>query len=630
MRRLVALPLVALVVAASCAAASAARGQFRITQARAPFPERAYVLSLPTGMRLDPSRVQLFEDGKRVAALTVVPSGEGSAQQFGVVLLIDTSDSMRGQAIAGAMAAARALARERTGREQLAVIGFNSNANLLLKLTDDGTAIDGVLARQPALAYGTNIYDGVGASLRLLAAAHVRAGSVVVLSDGADTGSSASEAAVAATARRDHVRVFTVGLKSPQFDPTALGRLASDTNGHYSLATSPDQLRRIYAALGAKFAREYLVSYRSAAGPGEHVGVAIRVTGLPGIASSGYITPGLSGGKHGASAYHESPWSKLWRSPLTMVLVAFLVASLVALAVMAILMSRKRGTLRRRMAQFVSIPEAEQERPVALLSDRVEEGTERVLGRTRWWGRFLDELELAGISWSPRRIVLFTFIGTFVSVWLLSVITGSMLVSVLLGLAIPFAVRAYVRRKVARKRYLFAEQLPDNLQVLSSALRAGHSFVGALSVVVDDAPEPSRAEFRRVISDEQLGVPLEDALHVVVERMESRELEQVALVAAVQRSSGGNTAEVLDRVVETIRERFELRRTVRTLTAQGRLSRWVVSLLPLFLLLVVSLLNPGYMHPFYASSAGRIALAFAAMMVVAGSFVIKRIVTIKI
>src|SRR5206468_10576939 len=137
--------------------------------------------------------------------------------------------------------------------------------------------------------------------------------------------------------------------------------------------------------------------------------------------------------------------------------------------------------------------------------------------------------------------------------------------------------------------------------------RAGSGFIGALSVVVEDAPEPSRSEFRRVIADEQLGVPLEDALHVVVERMESRELEQVALVAAVQRNSGGNTAEVLDRVTQTIRERFELRRTVRTLTAQGRLSRWVVSILPLFLLTVITLINPSYMHVLYSSAGGRAA-----------------------
>jgi tight adherence protein B len=323
-------------------------------------------------------------------------------------------------------------------------------------------------------------------------------------------------------------------------------------------------------------------------------------------------------------------WKKLWASSLTMILIAFIEASLVALTVMVLMGSRRRGTLRKRMAQFVSIPgDAEEERPSAMLSERVEDGTEKILGRTPWWGRFLDELELAGITWSPRRLVLFTFIGTFLSIWFLSLLFSSKLIA-LLGLAVPFAVRGYVRHRVARKRAQFAEQLPDNLQVLASAMRAGHSFIGALSVVVDDAPEPSRSEFRRVIADEQLGVPLEDALHVVVERMESRELEQVALVAAVQRNSGGNTAEVLDRVTETIRERFELRRMVKTLTAQGRLSRWIVSLLPVFLLTVITLINPGYMHVLFASGGGRLALVFAAFMVIAGSLVIKRIVNIKV
>src|SRR5205085_8838804 len=213
--------------------------------------------------------------------------------------------------------------------------------------------------------------------------------------------------------------------------------------------------------------------------------------------------------------------------------------------------------------------------------------------------------------------------------WLLYLVTGSPLVA-LLGLAIPFAVRAFIRRKVAKKRQAFAEQLPDNLQVLASALRAGHSFIGALSVVVEDAPEPSRSEFRRVVADEQLGVPLEDALHVVVERMANRELEQVALVGALQRQTGGNTAEVLDRVTDTIRERFELRRTVQTLTAQGRLSRWVLTLLPVALLAVITLVNPGYINILYSSLAGRILLVLAGISVTAGSVVIKRIVDIKV
>src|SRR5437764_5733666 len=202
--------------------------------------------------------------------------------------------------------------------------------------------------------------------------------------------------------------------------------------------------------------------------------------------------------------------------------------------------------------------------------------------------------------------------------------------SLAFALAIPFVTRSLLRRQLARRRMQFAEQLPDNLQVLSSALRAGHSFIGALSVVVNDSPEPARAEFQRVIADEQLGVPIDQALHVVAERMENRELEQVALVGALQRESGGNTAEVLDRVTETIRERFELRRTVQTLTAQGRMSRWVLTLLPLFLLLAITLINPGYMHIMYHTTGGRIVLVIAAISVASGSLVIKKIVNIRV
>ena len=227
------------------------------------------------------------------------------------------------------------------------------------------------------------------------------------------------------------------------------------------------------------------------------------------------------------------------------------------------------------------------------------------------------------------QILLWTVVATLGLMWLFATILGSSLFAVF-GLGVPFAVRGWIRRKLEGRRRAFAEQLPDNLQVLASALRAGHSFVGALSVVVDDASEPARSEFRRVVADEQLGVPLEEALKTVVRRMDNDDLDQVALVAALQRRTGGNMAEVLDRVTDTIRERFELRRMVATLTAQGRLSRWVVSALPVVLLAAISALNPAYVNPLFTTTGGRVMLIGATLMVVAGSLVIKRIVDIKL
>ena len=193
-----------------------------------------------------------------------------------------------------------------------------------------------------------------------------------------------------------------------------------------------------------------------------------------------------------------------------------------------------------------------------------------------------------------------------------------------------FIVRDLVRRKLKKVRDDFAEQLPDNLQVLASALRAGHSFVGALAVVAADAPEPARREFQRVVADDQLGVPIDVSLREAAGRMASTELEQVGLLAELQRTSGGNMAEVLESVVETIRERFDLRRLVKTLTAQGRMARWILTLLPVFLALAISLLNPSYMSPLFATTPGQVLVSLATIMVVTGSLVIKRIVNIKV
>ena len=628
--RLLVLALVAAVLGALASGAAAASRSFRVTEAQAAFPDRAYILSLPVRMQLSSKQVRVFENGQRVSDFSVVAAQAAAARQFGVALVIDTSESMRGAAIRRAVRAARAFAAKRSPEEQIAVVTFNRASHVVLPFTADGTKITQALATPPSLAYGTHIDDAVSTAAGLIENAHISAGSIVVLSDGADTGSRLSEVAVARTARQARIRVFTVGLRSGSFDPKTLRNLAGDTGGQYSEANSPVQLEGIYRALGSKLAREYLIRYRSAANPGTKIVVSVRVDGFPAVVTSGYVTPSVPGHSKKVGPYHESFLHKLFTSPLMMVFIALLSAALVALAVVAVANSWTRGTLRKRMAEFVSMPIPEKERPAGMLADRVEGGTERLLEGTRWWGRFVATLELAGVSSAPERIILFTFIGTFLAIWLLSVVLHSLLLAVVLGLLVPFAVRAWLKRKVDRKRKQFAEQLPDNLQVLASALRAGHSFIGALSVVVEDAPDPSRSEFRRVVADEQLGVPLEDALHVVVERMESRELEQVALVAAVQRQSGGNTAEVLDRVTDTIRERFELRRTVQTLTAQGRLSRWIVSFLPLFLLVVITIINPSYMHVLYSSTSGRIALAFAGVMVVSGSLVIKRIVNIRV
>ena len=632
------LGLVALVTAVPAAAAS---GHIRITEAgAASFPGRAYVLSLPKGMQLSARQVRVTENGNAVTNVSVVPVAEAHPNDFGVLLLIDASTSMEGKPEKAAFAAAQAFAGRRKGQEQLAVLAYNLHPTVVLPFTTDQAEIDRALSKQPPFVYGTHIYDAVVDSLGQLRQAHITAGTLVVLSDGqeqrghGDVGEHQTETSAAAAARAAHVRIFTVGLRSRFSRLATLQRLARDTGGRYVETTRVGRLAAIYDELGSQLANEYLVRYQSLADPGKHINVTVRVASLDQEARTAYDTPKLTVQAAGPRApYKPSVSSRFWSSLATMIAVGLATAILIGSGAVALVSSPRKGTVRRRMAEFVSVPTVLRDagpRPTAQLTASMLKGTENLLRGSSRWQRFKWELGIAGVSMPAEQIAVLTALGSFVSLLAIKYLTGSLLAAIVIPVAIPFAVRSQLRRGLAKRRLLFAEQLPDNLNVLASALRAGHSFIGALSVVVNDAAEPSKSEFQRVVADEQLGVSIDDALHVVVERMDSRELEQVALVAALQRETGGNTAEVLDRVTETIRERFELRRTVRTLTAQGRMSRWVLTALPVFLFLFITLINPGYMHLLYGNTAGRILLILGACSVTAGSLAIKRIVNIKV
>ncbi len=608
--------------------AAFAQGEVRLAETGGTsFPDRTYVLTLPEDTSLDERRVTVLENGEVVDGLSVVPVDEAAEGEVAVVLVIDASNSMRGAAIAGAVEAARAFAEQRSPNQLVGIIAFNRKPTLVLPFTADQEEIEAALTRPPALAVKTHVYDAVDAALTMLREADVAAGSVVVLSDGSDTGSAIAPADVAARARADGVRVFSVGLRSRGHDFAALEKLASDAGGTYSEAASSDDLAGVFDELGARLASEYLVRYHSPSKPKSEVHVSVRVDGFDGIASTVYTSPALDTTPR--PPYRRSLAEQFWRSPAGMVVVVVVCALITGLVLTAVLRPRRR-TLRRRMAEFVSLPTPRRDdEESARRAELVLSQAERSFERTRWWSRFEQDVELGEVGISPIHILAWTAVGTAAAAFVLVALVGTPLV-VPVALAVPLFVRSYVKRRVERQRRLFADQLPDNLQVLASALRAGHSLVGALSVVVDDCPEPSRGEFRRVIADEQLGVSLEEALGVVAERMANRDLDQVALVAALQQETGGNTAEVLDRVSETIRERFELRRLVKTLTTQGRMSRWVVSFLPVGLLVLITAINPTYMAPLYTHPLGRVLLLAAGLMIVAGSLVIRRIIDIKV
>lgn len=627
-RVLAAVAGVLLAVAAPAVAAGAAPdAALRLSPAGNPgFPDRSYLLSLPSGAQARPDQISVREDGRPVSGLSIVPASSASARGFGVVLVIDASRSMKGEAIRDAMAAARAFARRRHPSQQIGVVTFNGQTTVALPLTSDPGRIEEALSRPPELGRDTHVYDAVDVATRMLAQARVRPASVVVLSDGSDTGSAASRAAVALRARSTGVRVFSVGLRSGAFDPKALAALANDANGSYQEAGSGRDLNRIYDDLGARLATEHLIFYRSLAGPHDRVHVVVRVEGQPTAATAEYTTPALQ------TSIQPYVRNEFWGSPASFFLASVVTALLVVASVYFAFNRPGRRNVRRRVADFVSTVQTDQEQAKDEASLVATGGLLAGFGRRfeqmRWWPGFEEELDVAGIATPATQFAGAAVVGTLILTLLLAIAGGPLVA--FLGFLTPVFVRRFVKFKLARQRKLFADQLADNLQVISSALRAGHSLVGAMAVSVQNAPEPTKREFGRVVADEKLGIPLEDGLSVVARRMGSRDLIQVMLVASLQRETGGNTAEVIDRVADTVRERADLRRLISTLTAQGRISRWIVSALPVVLLLAISALNPSYLAPLFSTSAGHVMLALGVMFMVSGSLVIKKIVNIEV
>ncbi len=253
----------------------------------------------------------------------------------------------------------------------------------------------------------------------------------------------------------------------------------------------------------------------------------------------------------------------------------------------------------------------------------------RTIARSPFITRLRLEMEVADLNFGLEQLFVMTLVVTVLLGWLLASSTHSP-VAALLALFVPFLAKFAIGFKADRQRRQFSEQLPDNLRVIASAMRSGQNFVGALKAVLEDAPEPSKRELTRAVMDEQIGIPLPDALGQVTERMKSEDFQHISIVASLQRETGGNTAEVIDLVAETVTERIELRRMVRGLTAQGRLSGGVLSLLPVGLLIIMSVMNPSYVHPLFHSTIGLVALGISIGLVIAGGLAIRKIVTIEV
>ena len=188
----------------------------------------------------------------------------------------------------------------------------------------------------------------------------------------------------------------------------------------------------------------------------------------------------------------------------------------------------------------------------------------------------------------------------------------------------------YVSHVASKQKKKFDMQLPDTLNLLSTSLRAGYSVMQAIEAAAQEAPEPTRREFGRAMTEIRLGRPLIDALNDIATRMESKDFEWAVIAIAIQREVGGNLAEVLQSTAETMMHRNRFRREVKALTAEGRISAWIMALMPIGVIVAIWVMNPDYIVPLWSTPIG-IALSVGGVILMgAGIFWMMKIVSIDV
>jgi tight adherence protein B len=304
-----------------------------------------------------------------------------------------------------------------------------------------------------------------------------------------------------------------------------------------------------------------------------------------------------------------------------MVVIACGIAAFFLFYLIAMIQTKDKRAMEERVRLFFdSAPEEAGTR-------RKRKGETRA--RVRRLDQIAEELYVAGVALRAEE---------FITIWVLS---GAVIPAIVLFLGAPTSVCiglvivgaalpiAYVTIKRNKKPALFGVQLSDALSIICNALRAGQSFQTSMKNVADEMEEPISREFMRVYRETQYGMPLETSLQRLVSRTKNQDLDLVCSAVVIQRQIGGNLAVILENISGTINQRIRLRGEVKAMTSAGRLSGYIIGALPLFIIVLLMFINPGYIDMFFTTQSGRVMLLISVVLEAIGFAFVHKIVSIK-
>ena len=325
-------------------------------------------------------------------------------------------------------------------------------------------------------------------------------------------------------------------------------------------------------------------------------------------------------------------------SPMMLWVGAGLCAAAVTLAIVVVGLVWdlwRRDRTRRDMLERVGPAEERGQEPTAMelfrenpdMAPRRLDVLAELLPRSGDLARLIEQ---SGLGWRPGRFVLSTLASAVACGAVGYLFTGFWIIALppaILGATLPWL---YVRRCKAKRIAAFEEIFPEAIDLLGRAIRAGHGLSTALKMVADEMGSPLGPEFRRVFEEQKFGLPLEESLNGLADRVDLADIRIFNTGVLIPRAVGGNLAEILDNLARTIRERFTIQRQVRVYTAQGRFTGYLLAVLPVIIGFLIYLLNRDYMSILWAEHIGRVLIAVALLLQIVGFFVIRRIVDIEV
>lgn len=598
------------------------------------------LVSVPARGEVDLDGVEVEVGGKAADAVADAATGNSTVRRT-TVLAIDTSNSMRGERITAAKRAAALFLDSAPKDVAVGLVSFDDDVQVLVKPSRNRAAlrraVDGL-----TLTRDTALYDGVLGAVKASGVDGAR--SLLVLSDGKDT-TDTPLSQVLTTLEKEDVRVDAVSLDQGDAESQPLQMIAR-AGGGTVMDADPASLEATFAGEADALRRQLVVDVTlpEDTAPDADVEVTLPVDGRPVVASA-FLTVGAAAKaaepeveEQVAAGPLPAAGPRLDLPPATVAVGVGAIGVGLLGIVLALFLVRpgdsKEEKLRKQLQAYGvyggrPAPDAEADQGLGAQARQVAE--KALAGNEGLETKIAARLDSAGMSLKPAEWLL-----VHAGVTVLAGLLGMLLSRGSIVMALVFLVIGgvggwvFLGLKKSRRLKAFSSALPDTLQLMSGSLSAGLSLAQSVDTIVKEGGDPIAGEFRRVIVESRLGVQLEDSLEGVAERMESKDFEWVVMAIRIQRQVGGNLAELLLQVAATLREREYLRRQVLALSAEGRLSAWILGGLPPVFLLYLTLTKPDYVSVLYTTPLGWVLLGVMTVLLVVGFAWMMKVAKVKL